>query len=153
MSARPYFIAGLAILLLGGAAVAQMGPGQGAGRPDAPWRQRLEAIDENGDGRISKAEAAANAEAVFAAMDADSNGRLTRDEYMAVRMGAQQGWNKARQAERQAQKEARFAPMDTDHDGTVSAAEFAAGAAARFTAADRDHDGFLVPAEFRGHNF
>lgn len=135
-----------------------MGMGQGMGRgmglnPNAPWRERFALLDENKDGVISKAEAAAQAEAVFAAMDADSSGALTKEEYMSVRMGAQRGWNPARADAMQQQKAARFQPMDTDRDGTVSKAEFLAGHEALFAAMDRDGDGRVTPAEFRSRRW
>lgn len=127
-----------------------MGQGQGMGRADAPWRERFAAIDVDKDGAISAAEMASNAGAVFDVMDADSSGTITREEYMTVRLGAQQGLNKARETERQTAKAARFAPMDTNRDGKVDRAEFVAAAEARFRAADRNHDGRVTPAEFRG---
>ena len=126
-----------------------MGQGMGMGRADAPWRERFTAIDVNNDGIISTAEMTSNAGAVFDVMDADSSGTITREEYMTVRLGAQQGWNKARQTERQTAKAARFAPMDANRDGKVDRAEFIAGAESRFKEADRNRDGRVTPAEFR----
>ncbi len=129
------------------------GMGMGMGNPDAPWRLRFTAIDTDGNGVVSPAEARANAVDVFAAMDADGNGRLTREEYMAVRMGPQRGLNPARMNARQAAKAARFAPMDVDADGTVDAAEFVNGAESRMRAADRNGDGVVSPIEFRGRGW
>ncbi len=114
---------------------------------------RFADIDANGDGLVSRAEATSNAESVFNAMDADTNGKLTKDEYMSVRMGQQNGANTAMQAQRQAEKEARFAPMDTNGDGQVSLEEFVAGAANRFKAADANGDGMLTRPEWRNARF
>ncbi len=125
------------------------GMGRGMGRADAPWSERFKAIDENADGAISQAENTAQAGQVFDAMDVDSNGKVTREEYMALRLGTQRGWNKARQDSRQASKAGRYAAMDANDDGTLDRTEFVAGAAARFRAADRNRDAKLTPAEFR----
>ncbi|MEI2384590.1 EF-hand domain-containing protein [Breoghania sp. JC706] len=110
---------------------------------------RFAVIDANGDGVISADEAAANAESVFAAMDADDDGALTKEEFMAVRMGPQMGWNQARQNARQTAKADRFAVMDADGDGKVAKADFIAAAKARFQKADTDKDGKVSPWDFR----
>jgi hypothetical protein len=125
------------------------GMGQGMGQGGGMMQQRFGTIDENNDGVISDDEAAAQVESVFAAMDADDNGELTMDEYMAVRMGPGKGLNPDRQKLMQDKKQARFGAMDTDKSGTVSQAEFVAGGKARFAAADTDKDGKVTPWEFR----
>ena len=114
---------------------------------------RFADIDANGDGVISRSEMTSNAESVFYAMDADGSGKLTKDEYMSVRMGQQTGANTAMQTKRQAEKAARFAPMDKDGDALVSLDEFVAGAAARFDAADANGDGRLIRPEWRNARF
>lgn len=133
----------------GGGGMGGCGAGRGAGNPDAPGLARFATVDADQDGVVSAEEAAAAVELVYVAMDADDDGRLTREEYMAVRMGPQTGTNAARQAERQNAKAARFDAMDGDRDGTVSRAEFIDGGKARFEAADTDHDGKVTPWEFR----
>jgi len=131
-----------------------MGMGRGMGNPDAPWRGRFASLDTNRDGFIGRDELRTQAEAVFAVMDADGDGRLTLQEYKSVRMGPQRGFNPARQAMMQSRKVARFAPMDTDHDGRVSRAEFlAAHGDAMFARMDRDGDGRVSPLEFRRHGW
>ena len=131
------------------------GRGQGASGEDRPFMARFQAIDENSDKMISAAEATTNADQVFAAMDQDQSGTITMEEYMAVRLGPQQGKEDGRQGRRQAEmqaaKAARFAPMDTDGDGLVSKAEFTTAATTRFTAADTNKDGSVTPEEFQGH--
>lgn len=138
----PAVIAALSLFVAGDLAFAQQKAGQGGmGRPD---NTPFESIDTNGDGRVSKAEMTAWAEGVFGAMDSDSNGSLTLEEYMAVRMGPGAGGasgNKAREATMQAAKAERFKRMDTDHNGTVSHAEFMANAEARFAAAGGNKGG------------
>ena len=110
---------------------------------------RMGAIDTNDDGVISDDEAADQVESVYAAMDADDDGELTMEEYMAVRMGPQNGGNEDRQKAMQERKKARFGEMDTDKSGKVSKVEFIAAGKARFDAADTDKDGKVTPWEFR----
>jgi Ca2+-binding EF-hand superfamily protein len=116
---------------------------------------RMAAIDNNNDGVISDDEAAAQVESVFAAMDADDDGELTEEEYMAVRMGPGfgQGRNAERQKVMQERKKARFDEMDADKSGKVSKPEFIAGGKARFEAADTDKDGKVTPWEFRAQHW
>ncbi len=123
-----------------------MGMGMGQGRG---FMRRFAVIDANDDDRISADEAASQRESVFLAMDADDDGELTEDEYMAVRMGMGEGRNKARMEARQAAKKARFAPMDADKSGKVSKVEWMTGGKDRFEAADTDKDGIVTPWEFR----
>lgn len=121
--------------------------------PGPRMMERMGAIDTNDDGVISDDEAADQVEAVFTAMDADDDDELTEEEYMAVRMGPQRGFNEARQKARQERKKARFAEMDTDKSGKVSKAEFIAAGKARFEAADTDKDGKVTPWEFRARRW
>ncbi|NMN06432.1 MULTISPECIES: EF-hand domain-containing protein [unclassified Novosphingobium] len=74
---------------------------------------------------------------MFAGADANHDGRISRDEFMAGRS-------------------ARFAELDRNHDGVISAADFprlAAFAAAKakmdalITSADADHDGRVTRQE------
>ncbi|MCJ7996014.1 hypothetical protein J5N58_16475 [Rhizobium cremeum] len=150
----------LAAALAAGVAEAQSygaggGPGWGRGgmMMNAPGRGRFPIIDADENGVISAEEAASAAEDVFAAMDSDDNAELTMEEYMAVRMGPQNGWNKSRQAEREKQKSDRFGTMDTDKNESVSQAEFIANAKARFEAADGDKDGKVTPWEWRSQQW
>ncbi|SKA23885.1 EF-hand domain-containing protein [Consotaella salsifontis] len=136
---------GRAAMMNGAGPRGMMATGNPAGRGGG----RLTAIDTNRDGAITAEEAATAADEVFATMDADDDGSLTKDEYMAVRMGPGNGWNTARQAARQTLKQDRFAVIDADHDGRVSRAEFIEGARAHFSAADTDGDGQVTPWEFR----
>jgi hypothetical protein len=132
-----------------------MMPGFGAGPmpgwrdPNAPGRGRFATVDANEDGLVSDEEAASQADMVFTAMDADDDGALTTDEYMAVRMGPATGVNPEREAAMMTRKAERFDPMDADTDGKVTKAEFMAASQAQFTAADGDGDGRVTPWEMR----
>lgn len=134
----------LAMTLTSSLALAQQGRGQ---------MGRFADMDADGDGQLSRQELLDSAESVFYAMDADSNEKLTLEEYMSLRMGQQQGNNGAMQAARQAEKEARFQPMDADGDGLVSLKEFTDAAAARFDAADSDGNGRLMRPEWGNGGF
>ena len=113
---------------------------------------RFRSIDEDGDGLISDDEAAANVESVYYAIDADDDGFLTLDEFMAVRMGPQRGYNPARRQAREAAKRDRFEVMDGDGDGKVSKAGFLEAGRKRFVSADTDGDGRVTPWEFRSQH-
>lgn len=133
------------------------GPGPGWGRGgmmmNGPGRGRFPIIDADENGVISAEEAASAAEEVFVAMDSDDNGELSMEEYMTVRMGPQNGWNKERQAAREKEKSDRFATMDADKNGSVSQAEFIASSKARFEEADADKDGKVTPWEWRSQQW
>ena len=125
-----------------------MHSGWGMGRGGT---MRFLTIDQNGDGLINDDEAAANAEAVFTAMDADDSGDITEAEFMSVRMGPGERRNKARQEAMQKRKADRFPEMDTDQDKLVTLAEFLSAAQKRFAAADENKDGAVTPWEFRAN--
>lgn len=154
----------LASTMLAGVALAQprgfgtgfgygMGPAYGVGMMGQPGRGRSMMMDANDDGIVSAEEAASAADEVFTAMDADDDASLTKDEYMAVRMGPQLGYNSERQAAMQKAKEDRFAAMDTDANGGVSKEEFLNAAQAHHAAADSDGDGKVTPWEHRRQNW
>ncbi|HET9577894.1 MAG TPA: EF-hand domain-containing protein [Usitatibacter sp.] len=103
-------------------------------------------LDKDGDGRISRDEAAAAPRLAqhFDEIDANHDGLLTRDELKAAH---------------QARAQARFSKIDTDGDGRISLAEAQANAprlAQHFDRVDANHDGFVTPEElkaaFRGHH-
>jgi len=108
-------------------------------------------VDENGDGVISDDEAAARYEEVFAAMDADRDGMLTNDEYMAVRMvaGAGEVFYGPHNQQVEERKRGRYQTMDTNGDGKLSQSEFMVGCRERFQGSDLDKDGKVTAWEFR----
>ena len=146
-------LAGLVTAFAFSAAAQGTGPGTGpgAGQGSDQGMQRFQSIDTNGDGQISGEEHAMWRFQVFTTMDADDSLDITKEEYMAVRMGKgadpdQQG---PKAAEREQAKEQRFAKMDNDQDGKVSRARFVHFGGVTFAAADKNGDGLLTLSEFR----
>ncbi|MEO5867086.1 MAG: EF-hand domain-containing protein [Sphingomonas sp.] len=134
----------LAAMLVGttlaGAAMAQSQTGT---VQDAAGRGMMRA-DTDGDGRISRVEAMTEADARFARMDANGDGKLCGDENM------RHGRHEAPPADgtMPPPTPARgTAKADTDGDGCVSRDEFRAGAMRRFERLDTNHDGFIDAAE------
>lgn len=91
----------------------------------------LKGLDLDRDGTVSLDEAARAASMVFAMIDRDGDGALTRHE-LSGRLSV---------------RELRAA--DTDHDGTLDKAEYLAVVGNRFKAADTDADGTLTADELR----
>ena len=121
--------------------------------------------DTDGDGRLSRAEAAAAAQARFAAVDENADGFVSELEREAAREAAD-----ARRAERRAEREVegerpgrrgrrggasgersgdRWERLDTNQDGFVSEAEATSAALSRFDRLDADADGYVTEDEVR----
>lgn len=109
VAAGSLFVGGLAATHLAFAQPGQEGGPRGRGG-------MMAMADADKDGKISKAEATAAAQARFARMDADKDGQLTL---------------KDREIKRDQRLEDRFAALDTDRNGQISKAEFTAGHEAR----------------------
>ena len=100
------------------AAVTFAGPalahGKGGGEYHGLGRDRMiKEFDQDGNGRLSRAERTAAVQAIFKAADSDGNGGLSPAEWQAYR-------EKALAARRQAV----YARIDADGDGVISADEF-----------------------------
>lgn len=120
------------------------GPGWGPG-----WGMMMGGMDFDQNGDISAEEAASHAEAMFALMDADTDGALVADEFGAGRMGMMSPWAPGMAQGMQERHAARFAAKDGDGDGKVTMAEFLAAEKAQYEAADGDGDGKVTPWELR----
>lgn len=117
-------------------------------RPALHWPRRRAIVFPIADrnGRISAAEHAAGARAMFLAMDADKDGRVTSRE-----MGAAQG--KVGSGRRSGMSSAeKIRVIDSNHDGVLSAEEHQAGSEVMFALMDRNKDGKLTRGEYSaGH--
>ncbi len=107
-------------------------------------------LDTDGDGRISRAEAAAKPKFAerFAQADRNRDGYLVRSELHAA---AEQHRGEA-MAKHRAHFEAKFTAADLNRDGKLSRVEVAAGMpqlAKAFAFHDEDRDGFLTRADLQ----
>jgi len=126
-------VAILTALALGSAATLVMAaPGQGPGHGGG--FERLRAADTDGNGLLSRAEAAALPRIAeqFDAIDPNRDNQLSREELRAFH-----------QAQRMQMA------GDTDGDGKLSKAEALAKASERFDRLDANHDGFVTPEEMK----
>ena len=108
-------------------------------------------MDANNDGTVNKADSAAKMKERFAKMDADNSGALSGAEFLAA--------NEARTEKRAQRREMRgnrvgnsggmrrMKMADTNNDQAISQAEFRATAELRFAKADTNNDGSISADE------
>ena len=129
----------IALTVVGFAAASSLafadGPFAGNGPRHGAMLERLKAADTNGDGMISKAEAAALPRLAerFDAIDTNHDGQLTKDEMRAFH-----------EAQRGSHGKALLGP-----DGKITRDAFLAKAAARFDAMDTNKDGVVTADELK----
>ena len=105
-------------------------------------------MDLDRDGRISPSEHAAAARRMYATMDRNADGKLSAAEMDAAHVIVT--GNRARRGEMGSAEKIRT--VDQNGDRVLSAAEHDAGAAMMFARMDANKDGRLSRAEFdRGH--
>ena len=156
MTRRPAARRSLSALGLGALAIAALGAFALPAAAQTPrgagpgFMLDFDAIDADGDGRITLDEIRAYRQARAAALDADGDGFVTRDELLAFRL-AEARTRIERQVDRV------FAQLDLDGDGRLGAAELLAGQATgarrgpdlerMFARIDRNGDGAITREE------
>jgi Ca2+-binding EF-hand superfamily protein len=114
-----------------------------ANNPGGMFEVMVKALDKNGDGKISKAEADASGKfgSFFDAMDKNKDGFLTSDEMQSLTMSPD------------AALDAFFNRFDTNKDGKISKAEADAGSNGMmgrfFDTLDKNKDGFVTRDEMK----
>jgi hypothetical protein len=124
---RIFLLAGTALLMVAGAALAL---------PDKPHGPgMIMEADANKDGKVTVQEAQAMRVARFDQMDANKDGFLDKDEMKAA---WKEHGHRGHRGDHGMMKDA-----DANKDGKISKAEFVTGAEARFAKMDSNKDGFL----------
>jgi Ca2+-binding EF-hand superfamily protein len=113
----------------------------GAAHAGAGGAARLEALDTNSDGLLSRTEVQSHAHLSknFDAVDTNRDGQLSRDELRA--------WH----ATHKSKEGQGFSKVDTNADGQIERSEVQNNPRelARFDAADTNHDGVVTKEEAR----
>jgi Ca2+-binding EF-hand superfamily protein len=125
----------IALSVSGCAAVARNALAAGA-RPDIS--QMLANADENGDGKISRAEFTEARAKLFARIDRNGDGFLTKDDVPQGLLGRRRGDGRLQQA---------MTMLDKNGDGRISRDEFVNGPGLLFDRADTNHDGVIDAQE------
>ncbi len=148
-------------LALGGAAYADhhMGPRHDAdgdgivtrAEAEAHAKQMFAHMDANGDGKLDPSDREARRserrEAMFAALDKDADGSISREEFMAFDHQGPGKMHHRPDGERGHPGMMMMQKADTDNDGSISEAEFVAGAGKHFDEMDTNNDGNLTQDE------
>lgn len=142
-------IAGTAIFGAGGFAFAQdrkgpLPPQEFGMGPDGPMAPKLEELDANKDGKITRDEVKAKEKAFFAEVDTNKDGFATAEEMTAHHEKKREEMRKKMEAERHQQM---LEKLDTNKDGKISEAEFTARPNPRFDMADSNDDGVIDETE------
>lgn len=107
--------------------------------------------DQDGDGKVSKAEFEAGRAKQFARVDSNGDGGLSQDEYVGefkTRLPALlEAYPADRRDEQKArelrQADVRFGVLDTDKSGQITPAEFNRSGSMMFAHHDTNKDGFV----------
>ena len=132
-------IAGVCALLLPSMAVTD--------NPDA----RFEAMDADGDGKISPDEHTAAATRMFDTMDANKDGKVTAAEMDSAHQKLL-GKKHVKSAKSEMSAAEKIKIIDTNGDGVLTQDELSMAAMAMFEKMDTDQDSFLTKSEIKaGH--
>jgi hypothetical protein len=129
-----------------GGSAAGSNPGKGNWWADA---------DIDGDGKLSAAEAKANAgvDARFGTIDADGDGFITNEEYRKFFTASQSQGELHAQAHSAVVTRDVWTKLDTNDDGKLSSSEVSGNATINgaFSAMDSNGDGFVTQAEYTAY--
>ncbi|MGW8393975.1 EF-hand domain-containing protein [Pseudoduganella sp. HUAS MS19] len=110
--------------------------------------RQFTSMDADRDGKVSAAEHAAGAKAMFGKMDANRDGKVTAAEMTAAHTAVT--GHTARTSDMPAAD--KIKAVDSDGDGLLSADEHAKGSASMLAKMDTDKNGFLSKEEMAaGH--
>ncbi len=139
-------LAGPALAAPGDTAAPQPAPAAPSNRP-ARVDGGVMRYDTNKDGAVTIEEWKTGQQARFKRLDANGDGKLSKDELFARTPAV---GNSVLPADRQAgQQSSYFLLLDPDKDGFVTLTEFMAGAERNFTRCDLDKNGRIDTAECR----
>ncbi len=143
---------GISIFILAAAAVTAGSAFAQPATPDAQTTQphahhggRFAALDHNGDGYLDKSEVSGKLAENFDKIDANHDGKLSRDELRAAWKAHRGGHHHGHHGHHG--HHMGLAAFDTDHDGRVSLAEFNAAMKMHFDRLDTNHDGYIDGSE------
>ncbi|MFM2300362.1 MAG: hypothetical protein RLZZ84_98 [Pseudomonadota bacterium] len=105
------------------------------------------AMDVNKDGKLDAADRAAHMGQKFDQLDTDKNGAISRDEFADAHKGGHDKDDHGMNEHRMGGAMMMLKMADTNKDGAISKDEFVAAHLKMFDMADTDHDGKLTPAE------
>ncbi len=124
-----------------------------AANAQQPGSHFVNAWDENGDGKVTLAEATERRGDVFATFDENEDGYLSAEEYSMFdearandQKNHKDGKNKGKGKGRH--EGMQMAYNDVDKDGRVSLEEFTTQTAGWFAMMDRNGDGVVTTADF-----
>lgn len=135
----------LALCLMSFSLPAAAGPGA---RPSAEGRAPVfAALDKDGDGSVSRAEAEASVQAMFSEADGDADGFVTQDEMRAFNQARRAAAAERMRERRGAAAQKRWQKVDADGNDRLDMDEFLSARMEWFSAADADGDGVITSDE------
>lgn len=115
---------------------------------------KLDKLDTNDDGQVSRAEHTAGIQQMFSKLDADNDGVVTASEVDAWKATPHNGsvHDDMKPATHDRLGHEKFQKLDKNGDGRVTLEEASSGCDAMFDKADTNHDGTLSREELAsGH--